>query len=289
MLKSRLSIFTTRSRRLVFPTTQSLTISSSSSSTSTTKRTINSDSLFALNLQCKVRPEIRNEWLKQIQEDQLCSRRDEPDCLQFVLGQGVDDENAFYLFELYRNKEAFQHHGQTPHFQIYNNFIESSQPYIGEPEVCFYHPLEETDSTTKRSIQKNSFGLNVNLYPKASVRNDFLKAISDNKKGTDTTEPLALQYFYGEATNAPGQPELDGDTTTSTSTSTTSTSTSTTSTSTTSTKPFYLHEQYSGDNHGKEGFDAHASSPHFAAWEDFVATDPFEKAPEVFFFRILEP
>jgi quinol monooxygenase YgiN len=130
--------------------------------------------------------------------------------------------------------------------------------------------MEEVDCTTKRPIQKNTIGLNVNLYPKANVRNDFLRAIADNKKGTDTTEPLALQYFYGEATNAPGGPELPVD-------------------AWGGTKPFYLHEQYSGDNHGKEGFDAHASSPHFAAWEDFVATDPFEKDPEVFFFHILEP
>ncbi|CAJ1970223.1 unnamed protein product [Cylindrotheca closterium] len=242
---------------LLSPTTQSLTASSSTKDSA----------LFALNLQCKVRPEIRDEWLKQIKEDQLCSRRDEPECLQFVLGQDVDDENAFYLFELYRNKEAFQHHGQTPHFQFYNDFVETSQPYVGEPKLFFYHPTEETDSTTKRPIHKDSFGLNVNLYPKASVLNDFLKVISENKKGTDTTEPLALQYTYGKATNAPGEPELDSDN---------------------KNMAFHFHEQYSGDNHGKEGFDAHASAPHFAAWEDFVTTDPFDKAPEVSFFHILE-
>mmetsp|Transcript_4915 Transcript_4915/g.11698 ORF Transcript_4915/g.11698 Transcript_4915/m.11698 type:complete len:262 (-) Transcript_4915:561-1346(-) len=242
---------------LISPTTQSLTIST----TSSTKK----NSLFALNLQCTVRPEIRNEWLKHIQEDQLCSRRDEPGCLQFVLGQDVDDENTFYLFELYTNSEAFQDHCKTPHFEVYDKFVETKQPFIGEPKLCFYHPLDEDGKTSKRPIQKNTFGLNVNLYPKASVRKDFLKVISDNKKGTDNTEPLALQYTYGEATHGPGEPELDG-----------------------SNQAFHFHEQYSGDNHGKEGFDAHASAPHFVAWEEFVTTDPFDKAPEVFFFHILE-
>ena len=83
--------------------------------------------------------------------------------------------------------------------------------------------------------------------------------ISNNKKGTDTTEPLALQYTYGEATVATGGSPV-----------------------------FHFHEQYKGDNLGKEGFDAHAKTPHFAAWEDFVKTDPFQKPPEVFFFHILE-
>ena len=43
---------------------------------------------------------------------------------------------------------------------------------------------------------------------------------------------------------------------------------------------FHFHEQYLG----KEGFDAHAATPHFADWEAFAATDPFTKEPEVSFF-----
>lgn len=248
---------------LIVPVTQSLSANMSSSSP-------NANTLFALNLECTVRPESRDGWLKQIKEDQLRSRRDEPDCLQFVLGQDVDDENTFYLFELYRNANAFQHHCQTPHFKAYNSFVEANQPFVSEPKLFFYHPLEEEDtglSTTKRPIHKNAFGLNVSLYPKASVRSEFLEVISNNKKGTDTTEPLALQYTYGEATVASGETsaeKYDGN------------------------KAFHFHEQYSGDNHGKEGFDAHANAPHFAVWEDFVGTDPFDKAPEVSFFHILE-
>jgi len=206
-----------------------------------------------------------------MQNDRLCSRRDEPGCLQFVLGQDVDDENTFYLFELYTNSQAFQDHCKTPHFGAYVSFVESKIPYVGEPEFSFYHPLDEeansSSSPTKRPIQKQAFGVNVNLYPKASVRDDFLEVISDNKKGTDTTEPLALQYTYGEATAAPGAPEVDENK---------------------MKNVFHFHEEYSGENHGKEGFDAHASAPHFVAWEDFAATDPFDKSPEVSFFRVLE-
>ena len=234
------------------------------------------NSLFALNVETKVRPEIRDNFLKELKDNQSGARGDdEPDCLQFVLGQDVENENTFYLFELYRNVNAYLYHTKTPHFLAYRSFVEANQPFTQEPRLCFYHPMEEqTDSTTtmtKRPIHKNAFGLNVNLYPKASVREDFLRVISNNKKGTDTMEPLALQYTYGQATAAPGNPPLLNN-----------------NNGEVDHLVFHFHEQYAGTNHGKEGFEAHTSSPHFAVWEDFVATDPFEKDPEVFFYHILE-
>jgi len=112
--------------------------------------------LFALNVECKIRPEIRGDWLKEIKEDQLCYRRDEPDCLQFVLGQDVDDENTFYLFELYRNANAFRYHGQTPHFQAYASFVETSQPFMEEPRLCFYYPLEENYNLLAHHLLSNN-------------------------------------------------------------------------------------------------------------------------------------
>lgn len=148
---------------------------------------------------------------------------------------------------------------------MYCDFVTAEEPFVEPPEICFYHPREENDdaATTKRDVRKETFGLNVNLYPKASVRDEFLRVISDNKKGTDSVEELALQYTYGESVTVDGIAEGSANT-------------------------FHFHEQYTGKDHGKEGFEAHASMPHFAAWEEFVEADPFEKDPEVFFFKIIE-
>jgi len=148
---------------------------------------------------------------------------------------------------------------------VYNAFVDDEEPFEEPPVICLYNLREESDDvvTKKRGVYKESFGLNVNLYPKASVRDDFLKVISGNKQGTDTIEELALQYTYGESTTIDGISEGSANT-------------------------FHFHEQYKGKDHGKEGFDVHASMPHFAAWEEFVQTDPFEKDPEVFFFKIIE-
>jgi len=222
--------------------------------------------MLALNYKCTVKPEHKDDWIASIRDDQLCTRRDETGNLQFIVGQDVDDENTFYLHEEFKNMAAFQDHCASPHFARYDAFLKSTDPFVDGPTICFYCPREEDDSTStgKRPIHKNAFGLNVNLYPKESVREAFLKVISNNKKGTDSTEDLALQYTYGESTTVEGIKEGAKNT-------------------------FHFHEQYTGQNHGKEGFDAHASTPHFAAWEDFVGTDPFDKDPEVFFYRIIEP
>jgi len=90
--------------------------------------------------------------------------------------------------------------------------------------------------------------LNVKLAVKPERRDEFLECIKNNQRGTLGTEPLAVVYTYGEEVDNPNT--------------------------------FYFHEKYKG----KEGFEAHAAAPHFAAWEKFAATDPFTSPPEVFFF-----
>jgi quinol monooxygenase YgiN len=236
----------------------------SSSSFSTTP-----PQLLALNLKCIVKPTHRSKFLTAIQEHQQSTRKNEPNNLQFVIGQDVDDPNTFYFHEEFKSMAAFQDHLDSDHCKKYNEFVKTEEPYLEKPDMnmCFYHPAEEDDDAlvTKRGVHKESFGLNVNLYPKASVRGEFLKVISDNKKGTDTIEELALQYTYGESISVDGI-----------------------SKGSSSANKFHFHEQYTGKDHGKEGFDVHASMPHFAAWEEFVKTDPFEKDPEVFFFKIIE-
>jgi quinol monooxygenase YgiN len=178
------------------------------------------------------------------------------------------------VHEEYTNISALKNHLNTAHFAKYNDFVQSKQPLEGI-DVCFFHPREENEDTLtkKRPVHKDSFALNVNLYPKSNVRQEFLKVISNNKKGTDETEVLALQYTYGESIGIDVKAEGSEMTATIVEGSA---------------NTFHFHEQYTGENNGKEGFDAHATMPHFAAWEEFVGTDPFEKDPEVFFFKILE-
>lgn len=218
----------------------------------------NDESLpFALNLKVTVLPEKRDEWLKQIKADQVSSREEEGN-IQFSLSEDIESPNTFYLHEQYVNEAAFVAHTQSPHFKRYDDFVKAESPCVGEPEIFFFCLSGEGEdfSKSKRNVHKTAFCVTVNLYPKEEVRKEFLRVIENNKKGTDETEPLALQYSFGESTSVPNV--------------------------------FHFHEQYSGGDDGKEGFDAHAASAHFSDWESFVGTDPFAKPPEVFFSRVIE-
>ncbi|EOD41893.1 hypothetical protein EMIHUDRAFT_194475 [Emiliania huxleyi CCMP1516] len=81
-----------------------------------------------------------------------------------------------------------------------------------------------------------------------SCREEFLECIRQNQKGTLSSEPLAVTYAYGEDETTPDT--------------------------------WHFFEQYVG----REGFEAHTQTPHFAAWEAFAASDPFSAPPEVKFF-----
>ena len=93
------------------------------------------------------------------------------------------------------------------------------------------------------------YHLNVKLSVKPNRRDEFIKVIENNAKGTRTAEPLAVEYVWGESTTEPNI--------------------------------FYFSEKYKG----RAGFEAHTKSPHFAAWETFVATEPFTAPPVVQFYE----
>lgn len=218
-----------------------------------------SSNMFALNAKVYVRSEMRESWMKEIRADQVCTRRDEPGNVQFIVGEDTTTPNVFYLHEEFINEQAFRDHQQTPHFAKYKEFCDEKNPFVKDMELITYHLKGEELTTNKRPIVTVPvFGLNVKLYPKPEVRDEFLKVIENNKAGTDdkSKEPLALQYTYGESTAEENV--------------------------------FLFHEQYIGENHGKEGFEAHQQAPHFISWEDFVKTDPFVKPPEIEFFHVVE-
>jgi quinol monooxygenase YgiN len=101
-----------------------------------------------------------------------------------------------------------------------------------------------------------AFCVNVRLCIQPEVREEFLQVIRNNQKGS-RQESLCLQYDFGESLEEPNV--------------------------------FYFHEQYTGAEGGKEGFDAHAATLHFAAWEAFASKENvFTKPPAISFFRTLE-
>ena len=105
------------------------------------------------------------------------------------------------------------------------------------------------NAVTNGLVGGSKFCLNVKLCVKPERRGEFIECIRNNQKGTLSSEPMAIEYVWGEDTNEANT--------------------------------FHFYEKYEG----RVGFEQHQSTAHFAAWEEFASTDPFTSPPVVQFYE----
>ena len=214
------------------------------------------DRPFAINVKFHVKPERRDEFLKTIQSNLHQTMTEEPNALQFVLGQDSENPDIFYLHEEYKTRQDHADtHTKTTYYDECMKFF-ASDPFV-EPhqadEFLLAHDLP-TDKIvrTVSSEDEPIVCLNVELCILPELRQEFLDVIRNNKRGSDDDEPLCLQYSYGESVSTPNV--------------------------------FHFHEEYLGWN----GLKGHQTAPHFAVWEEFASKSPFTKPPVVQTFTLLK-
>lgn len=207
---------------------------------------------YAVNLKFGIKPERRSDFLAIVKDNQLKTLETEPASLQYLVGEDVDIPNQFFIHEQFVGEEGFLAHKDTEHNANWTKFKETD-PFTeeGQPTFEFFYGNHDIKEIPIRS----SFGVHVELCVKPEIREEFLECILNNQKGSTQEEPLCLQYVFGESTKVPDK--------------------------------FIFHEEYKGEDGGKEGFDAHTKTPHFEAWERFVEKDPFTSPPVVNFFKTL--
>ena len=208
---------------------------------------------YAVNLKFSLKPSRRQDFLSLANRNQRKSLDLEPAALQYTVGEDIDSPNTFYIHEQFIGAEGFDAHQAMDHTADWTTF-KNSDPFMegGEPTFDFYF----CDHDIEKVPIRPAFGVHVELYPKPELLHEFLEVINNNQKGSVENEPLCLQYVYGESTAEENK--------------------------------FIYHEEYKGDDGGKQGFEAHKATPHFQAWEEFAGTDPFTKPPVVAFFRTIE-
>lgn len=86
--------------------------------------------MFALVVSVHVKPEKRDQFLAVIEDDAICSVRDEPGCVRFDVLQDNADPNHFFFYEVYHDEAAFQAHGQTPHLARWR---QASEEVLSQP------------------------------------------------------------------------------------------------------------------------------------------------------------
>lgn len=86
--------------------------------------------MFVLVVSVRVKPEKRDDFLAAIEDDAICSVRDEPGCVRFDVLSDNADPNHFFFYEVYRDEAAFQAHGQAPHFARWRK---AAEEVLAEP------------------------------------------------------------------------------------------------------------------------------------------------------------
>lgn len=69
-----------------------------------------------LIISIRVLPGRRAAFLRGISRNAAHARRDEPGCLRFDVIGDPEDENAFWVYEVFADVDALAAHRRTPHF-----------------------------------------------------------------------------------------------------------------------------------------------------------------------------
>jgi autoinducer 2-degrading protein len=81
--------------------------------------------MLAMWERARIKPELRQRFLKAIEADALGSERDEPGCLRFNVLQDAQDENVYYFYEVYKDQAALEAHRAMPHYAVWRAAVDT--------------------------------------------------------------------------------------------------------------------------------------------------------------------
>ena len=81
--------------------------------------------LFVIFVDFHLKPGMRSQFRRLIDENAEASVRTEPGCLQFDVLEPEGEADRVLLYEIYTDRAAFDAHLQTEHFRIFADASES--------------------------------------------------------------------------------------------------------------------------------------------------------------------
>ena len=98
---------------------------------------------YTLLVTCRIKPEHRDAFIAALLDDARGSVANEPGCVRFDVIADEEDPNRIHLYEVYRDRAAFDAHLQTPHFLRWRA---TTQDWFAEPPpACRGFPLFRTE------------------------------------------------------------------------------------------------------------------------------------------------
>ncbi len=96
--------------------------------------------MYTVIVTLDVHPDKIDEFIDAIAVNSKASLENEPGCLRFDVHRSTERDNRFYLYEVYRDEEAFTlEHRAAPHYAVWRaasaQFVEngSHTNQFGEP------------------------------------------------------------------------------------------------------------------------------------------------------------
>jgi (4S)-4-hydroxy-5-phosphonooxypentane-2,3-dione isomerase len=81
--------------------------------------------MLAIWVKVRVKPDMKEKFLKAIEHDALGSEKDEPGCLRFNVLQDEKDQNVYYFYEVYKDQAALEAHRAAPHYAVWRAAADS--------------------------------------------------------------------------------------------------------------------------------------------------------------------
>ena len=79
--------------------------------------------MYVVTVNVFVKPEAVEQFIPAMLDNARGSRQ-EPGCLRFDVLQAEDDPTRFFLYEIYRSKEAFAEHQKAAHFLRWRDAVQ---------------------------------------------------------------------------------------------------------------------------------------------------------------------
>ena len=92
--------------------------------------------MYAVCVTVRVKPENSQDFIAATKENARQSRLTEPGNVRFDVLQAEADPAQFFLYEVYREKDDFARHQQTPH---YLKWKETVAPWMAVPRQGVRH------------------------------------------------------------------------------------------------------------------------------------------------------
>jgi quinol monooxygenase YgiN len=94
--------------------------------------------MFVVTVAFRSVPDRATDFLAALRENAATSLRDEPGCHRFDVCTDPDDPEAFFLYELYTDAQAFEAHKATRHFLAFDALV---RDWTAGKTVKTYHLL----------------------------------------------------------------------------------------------------------------------------------------------------